>query len=90
MKKFMTLMSGNNRIVAIVLMALVAASNMLGGPDLNAYVDPILEMVGFEGIVGADGKTYGSADLLAMFYSLFAVGLTFKKRAAGQPENPSA
>ena len=71
MKKFMTLMSGNNRIVAIVIMAVVAGSNMLGGPDLNAYVDPLLELIGFDGIVGADGKVYGSADILTLFYSLF-------------------
>ncbi len=89
MRKAMTFMSGNNRIAAIILMALVAGSNMLGGPDMNSYLDPALQMIGFESIVGADGNTYGSTEIMTMLYSLFAVGLTLAKRTKKLPENPS-
>ena len=90
MKKFFTFMSGNNRIVALVLIAVSTLVDAIFGVDLGDYVRPILNAVGFDGVIEtASGNSYTSAQIAASVYGAYAIGLTLFKRVAGKPENPS-
>ena len=83
-------MSGNNRLVALVLIVGSTLVDAIFEVDLSDYVQPLLNAVGFDGVIEtASGNAYTSAQIAAAVYGAYAVVLTLFKRAAGKPENPS-
>lgn len=80
-------MSGNNRIVALLVLVVVGAVKGLGGPDLSIYVDSVFAVIGVTADFLANlGIGATPAEVVFWVYSAFAFLFALWKRwrATGQ------
>lgn len=81
------MLNGNNRIIALLALVVVGAVRGLGGPDLTAYVNSGLSLLGLSGDwLHELGIAYSPAEVLFWAYSTFAAAFALWKRwrATGQ------
>ena len=81
------LLNGNNRIVALLALVVAGAIRGLGGPDLTAYANGLLSLLGLSGAwLNELGITYSPAEVLFWAYATFATAFALWKRwkATGQ------